>query len=48
MIYAYAQNLDIQSRKRVTKCLVRRDLASSDWRPGLREEDQNNGLAAQF
>jgi arginine utilization protein RocB len=48
MINAYAQNLDIQSRERVAQRLVRRDLASSDWRPGFWKEDQNNGLAAQF
>ena len=47
MIYAYAQDLDIQSRKLGDLSLVRRDLVRSDWRPGEGKERQNHGLPGE-
>lgn len=47
MIDADAQNLDIDPFKPRQVCLVRRDLARSYRSPGLGEENQHHGPAAQ-
>jgi len=42
MIDTYAQDLGIQSRELARVGFVRRDLARSDGRPGLREKHQDD------
>ena len=42
MIYAYAQDLGIQSREFAGVGFIRRDLARSDGRPGKREKHQDD------
>ena len=48
MIYANAQDLGVQSRKRGVFCLIRRDLARSDGCPGERVKDHDYILPAQI